>query len=43
MVGSRSSPDRPTLDVFQCLNCDTQIRIDSSRDSDSDSDDRGHD
>jgi hypothetical protein len=41
MVGSRSSPDRPTFDVFNCLSCDTQIRIDSSRVSDDG--DREHD
>jgi hypothetical protein len=31
MIGSRSRPDRATLDVFHCLRCDTIIRIDSPR------------
>jgi hypothetical protein len=32
MVGSRSRPDRATIDVFHCLRCDTIIRIDGARD-----------
>jgi hypothetical protein len=29
MVGSRSKPDKPELDTYHCLHCDTMIHLEA--------------